>query len=939
MSSRRRATIPAFTPTSVPPAELAARTVGRTGVVERIVQRIRDAAISGDRSHLLIVGPRGSGKTHVLCVATHEAARDEEVARRVVFVTLPEDAQQVVSYEDLLFAIVEDLAGREEAERSDQTLHAALASRRAADGLERLVLDLLNTRVLAVVVENLDRMFHDFGPSGQSQLRAFVESSRQILLVASTPLLFSAVSDHSEPWYGAFDPIHLSDLTMEDGAELLRRIAHTSGDRQLAEFLERPEATARLRAVTDLTGGSPRMWTVLSGCMTVELLDELVPLVQTLLDDLVPYYQERLGSLPANERKLVVEMCRTTEVVSGGKIVRRMQGMRNVNDLAQACGIKPQVAATSLKRLAEKRWVKRTKRPGTDQRTTWYEIREPLLRHHLQYRESRGETLRVIVSFLRDLYSAEERLRYLADVRAESIAERYLRVVANDGVVPASNEPFAIDDPERLLAGVRCWIDDAGTDAHGRIASRLAGAAGEAAALTVRDGKRSAEAAARRRIAAAPAEQRSTLETVLRAAIAGSSAAQADAGSDRRAEDAKAAGPQTDARIAIARGLQAALVASAEVADPVDHVTLAFLTAGWTRHVDVDQALELLVETLPVARSIELPQVLRWAVEAQDAIRLADAADGRAALELLSNVRIEQERHLGPDHLDTLASRYWVAVWQAETGEPEHAARALRALVGDYERVLGAGHQETLATAVACAQAISDAGDVDGAYDVLAEAARRARGEDATSPLFMPFAFVLATVALQRGHETHALGIAADLRRDVSARAKSADHIDALLIACVSALPPFRAQELLTADELADWQAAFELAPEIVLVRWASATVDPPSGAVSTAIATIIESARHHFEPEKLSQRMMVTLLLGVQLAKKDGAEITPSWLLAWRTMIGTLDPEPLAFEVIDAMHDAINGDERRLAALPEELRESVGRILQGQSPAGEKPG
>jgi len=72
--------------------------------------------------------------------------------------------------------------------------------------------------------------------------------------------------------------------------------------------------------------------------------------------------------------------------------------------------------------LKQNRWVSDAKL-ADDQRKTWYELREPMLRHHVQWRTKGGEPLRLIVDLLRDWYGLGElrpteiRSRRVADAR------------------------------------------------------------------------------------------------------------------------------------------------------------------------------------------------------------------------------------------------------------------------------------------------------------------------------------------------------------------------------------------------------------------------------------------------------------------------------------------------------------------------------------------
>ncbi|MEA2220139.1 MAG: hypothetical protein QOJ35_2765 [Solirubrobacteraceae bacterium] len=478
------------------------RTVGREAEIDRLVHAIRTAATTDDRPHQLIVGPRGSGKSHLLIVAIREALEDDQTADQVAVAMLPEDAVEIAGYEDLLVSIVDRAPGGVH-ERRDEARD--MRSRHDVTGLERLVLEQVGDRVLILVIENLDRVFRDLGDQGQARLRNLTETSGKLLVLASTPLLFDAVSDHARPWYGSFEVEHLRELDAEQGRELLRRVACAAGDDKLAASLDSPTGLARVKAVEHLAGGSPRMWTVLAGCMTVELLDELVPLVEALFDELAPYYQQRLWELAGVERKLVYELCRVPAAT--------------VKVLAHSTGLTERAAATSLGRLNDARWVRREKRAGTDRRTTWYSLREPLLRHHVEYREVGEGGLPAIVSFLRSWFETWELARHLATVSATSLAEAYVLAALSFDEHPARLGAWPIvESPQELVTAARCWITAARCDG---LASFVSGVVAEAVGVTVREDARTALDVVALRLAALQQGSADHLTSIVEAAIAG----------------------------------------------------------------------------------------------------------------------------------------------------------------------------------------------------------------------------------------------------------------------------------------------------------------------------------------------------------------------------------------------------------------------------------
>ncbi len=428
---------PAFTPSALTADKLDAVTVGRATTFETLVKRLQGAVRDGSRPHTLIVAPRGAGKTHTLHVAVHRSLADPDTAKSILPVVIPEDSLAIASYIDLLVEIARSIDGDLAATVRDM--------RRQKDtiGIEQAILAAAPDRMILLAIENLDRVFDALGSGGQGALRAWVETSTAITIFATAPMLFAGVSSRSYPWYGSFIVESLPDLTVDDAVVMLSKAARRNADDELADFIESPQGRERLQVIHRLAGGSPRLWHILSEGIDIESLDALVPAVESLLDRLAPYYQQQLWQLPAGEQRLVVELARGWEP-------------RTVTELAAAVGISNQSAATALGRLASSRWVTSTKAQTGDRRASWYDLTEPLLRYHLQYREDRGKPLRLIVEFLRGFYSRERLLDELAGATPGSPAERHLqRALYEHRNWWFSGGP---NTPNTLLASLRTWM-------------------------------------------------------------------------------------------------------------------------------------------------------------------------------------------------------------------------------------------------------------------------------------------------------------------------------------------------------------------------------------------------------------------------------------------------------------------------------------------------
>src|SRR3712207_1767859 len=101
-STRSTGRIRPFTPSQESAADLSDRTVGRDEILEILIDRLVSAAMSRNRPHTLLVGPRGSGKTHLINVAIHRALQRSEVRERLIFVRFDEDAVGITRYLDIV---------------------------------------------------------------------------------------------------------------------------------------------------------------------------------------------------------------------------------------------------------------------------------------------------------------------------------------------------------------------------------------------------------------------------------------------------------------------------------------------------------------------------------------------------------------------------------------------------------------------------------------------------------------------------------------------------------------------------------------------------------------------------------------------------------------------------------------------------------------------
>src|SRR5713101_1552552 len=86
-----RPSIPRFNPNRADPKDLEAIFVQRHRLADVWLERLRDSVLTGVKHHLLAVGPRGCGKSHLVALLVGRLRKDPAVRERVRIAWLPED--------------------------------------------------------------------------------------------------------------------------------------------------------------------------------------------------------------------------------------------------------------------------------------------------------------------------------------------------------------------------------------------------------------------------------------------------------------------------------------------------------------------------------------------------------------------------------------------------------------------------------------------------------------------------------------------------------------------------------------------------------------------------------------------------------------------------------------------------------------------------------
>lgn len=371
-----------FTPSLNDHETLEALFVAREGLLTLAMEKVADAADGRGLSHLLFVGPRGAGKTHLISLINYRAKQFPGFGTAFSVAWLPEDPWTIDSFEELVAAINESL----------DPPAAQLSEPRTRFH------DAQHQGPIVVLAENFDQILSQIGTDGQRALRAMIENHRSLLLIATSTRLSRDLRNQAVPFYGFFDEINLEPFKVDDAAAMLQHLARANDDEALAEQLGTAESRVKLAAIQHLAGGQPRVWALLGNGLTVQGLQDLVSTMVGSLDDLTPYYQEQLARLSRNERRVV-------------KALSDSPGSLNVKSAAAVTGIDQRSLSKTLTDLRRMGWV----RPRTgylasliDRRMTYYDLAEPLVRIAFQMKEQRAQPIDFIINFVIGWYELVE---------------------------------------------------------------------------------------------------------------------------------------------------------------------------------------------------------------------------------------------------------------------------------------------------------------------------------------------------------------------------------------------------------------------------------------------------------------------------------------------------------------------------------------------------
>ena len=381
--------------------ELVASYCVRTTEFELLVEVLREC-IGHSHPHQIVIGPRGSGKTSLLLRVAAEVRRDAALASRCFPVVFSEESYEVATAGEFWLECLTNLATQATRREDAPDLHRTVDELRAirddqalSDRCLGALLDFADRedKRLVLMVENLNMLLGDMADPDAAgwRLRKILQTEPRIIVFASATSRFDEIDHPDRALYDLFRVRTLRPLDTNQCAVLWETV---SGRRPAPETV---------RSLEILTGGSPRLISIVARFGAGLSFRDLMAHLLDLIDDHTEYFKGHLESLPAQERRVYLALAALWKPAT-------------TREIADHARLETSKCSAQLARLGERGVVRVA---GGSARRKQYYLSERLYNIYYLLRRRRGpdRLVEALIHFMASYYSPPE----LKDISARMV--------------------------------------------------------------------------------------------------------------------------------------------------------------------------------------------------------------------------------------------------------------------------------------------------------------------------------------------------------------------------------------------------------------------------------------------------------------------------------------------------------------------------------------
>ena len=389
-----------YNPAQLTAEELKASFVARHEILAEMLRLIGEQTRDRPCQHILLVGPRGMGKTTLGLRFLLAVRETPTLARQWQPVAFHEESYEIGDLADFWSAALRHLTRATEdarwADRADALAQDEPDSQRQAAYAFASLMDFCRAsgKRLILFVENLDIVFGQLRDEREVHaLRASLIEHPEILLIGSANAVFNAIRSHGEPFYEFFRLFVLDGIGQEECLQILEALAESDGNADMPGALRRERG--RLETIRRLTGGNPRLLALACRMLIESPVGSPFEDLEQLIDEQTPYFKARIEALPVQARKVFHCLA---------------EGWRPMlaRELSAAAKLSSSHASAQLRQLVEKGYAREVRL--TQEKRTRYEVADRFYNIYYILRFSRAgrDRLARLVAFLHDLFGPRE---------------------------------------------------------------------------------------------------------------------------------------------------------------------------------------------------------------------------------------------------------------------------------------------------------------------------------------------------------------------------------------------------------------------------------------------------------------------------------------------------------------------------------------------------
>ncbi len=372
-----------YNPAFLESEKLVDNFVVRQTDLQMIVRIVHDNTADSNQ-HVLVIGPRGSGKTTLVRRVSVEIGRDDALSTAWYPLIFAEESYNALSTADFWLESLFHLAEQTGESRWMESYHELRRDpdekRLAQRALSQLLdfADSIGKRIL-LVVENLDMLLSEFSDEADAwALRHTLMNEPRLMLLATATGRFEGIDHPSKAMFEMFRIHDLKPLN-DDECNMI-----------WALFAGAPLPGMQIRPIRILTGGNARLIGLIARFGAQRSFRELLEDLIDLIDEHTDYFKGHLDNMAPMERKVYLALA-------------ELWKQSSAKEIAEVARLDVNTTSAYLKRLAGRGKVAVE---DEGKRKKWYSISEGIYNIYYLMRRRGGPSARVkaAVRFMVCLY-------------------------------------------------------------------------------------------------------------------------------------------------------------------------------------------------------------------------------------------------------------------------------------------------------------------------------------------------------------------------------------------------------------------------------------------------------------------------------------------------------------------------------------------------------